>query len=231
LIHFRNFHLKLGESTNSLSAKVFWEVQEDASKPLEICLTKLRIDGMYAEGVTDKFHAAYLQQVKEWKLRYARADQRNAPVRDLLATTGEAIKAQGAFAAAVLRHDIPLKCGESYDLLKRATEAKRINAADADDLVITQRENYLLAKLAQDFPITGTTNKGVTVASNLGAEHRLADNVLAWNAAHPKFKISLIEITPKKVLEIRGELRSVTLVKTSSPADAPQIAPEKTKPK
>lgn len=198
LIHFRNFHLTGAQSPLGPSAERYWAVQRDIFELISRCAEKYQFAGAYADGITDRGFDINLERLAD--VKKGLGDNREKPLKQMLAEAGGNLQASGALVGAVIRWNIPLKCAESFELHRQAAEAQRIGAAHADDIVLTARENELLRRIAVDFP-----SGSVTVFSDFGADHRFEDNITVWNAAHPERKFRAIEITPKTVLEIRGE--------------------------
>ena len=198
IIHVRNFHLTGTQSPLAPSAEKFWGVQQEALELIGKSLVRYQIAGAYPEGVTDRSYELYRERFAE-VVQKARGNEEQ-PLKQLLADAGDALQAHGAIAGAIVRWNLPVKCGESFELHQRASEALRIGAAKADEIVLTAREDELIRRIASDFP-----RGSATVLTNFGAEHRLEDNVARWNTAHAESQVRVIELTPAAVLRIRGE--------------------------
>jgi hypothetical protein len=198
IVHVRNIHLRKDISPNDSRAKTFWEVQTEMFELMKKCDQRFSFSGLYPDGVTDKYLAEYNHRLKQ------RSQSPGASFEDLnalLIGTSEPIQASGALAAYAISRKMEFNAGESYELHQRAQKALQDKASDADDLSLRQREDRLLEQIRVDFP-----QGGINVLTNLGAEHRLFDNVKKWNATHPDFQFSLIEVSPRKVREILDEI-------------------------
>lgn len=201
VIHVRNHHLAGFDSPDAPEAAPFWQAQEQMFQVMEECSTRFSISALYGDGPTDKFIQSYNRQLAAQSAHFGQ--RKPSDLKALLDGASESLKAQGALAGFAIRHDMPFHFGENFELAERARQARRTKAPDADDLVLRQRENFLLSRVFADFP-----HGQVTIMTNFGADHYLWDNIQRWNQEHPQYKLQLIEVSALKVRELGYELPS-----------------------
>ncbi|NDC38283.1 MAG: hypothetical protein EBZ48_09560 [Proteobacteria bacterium] len=201
LIHMRNHHLAGFTSPDAPEAATYWEAQRQMFALMDECTSRYTISALYGDGATDKYIELYNREIALQRSHLGGNKPTDLPT--LLRGASESLKAQGALAGYALLHDMQLNAGESFELHQRARAARMAKSPGADDLVLRQREDFLLSRIFADFP------KGnVTVMTTFGADHLLWDNVRRWNEENPKYKISLIEVSAHKVRELGFELPS-----------------------
>ena len=201
IIHVRNHHLAGYDSPDAPAAAPFWEAQSQMLQLMEECSTQHPIAALYGDGPTDRFIQSYNQKLAAQSATLGVTKPND--LKALLNGTSESIKAQGALAGFAIRHNMTFHYGENFELAERARAARLAKAPDADDLVLRQREDFLLSRILADFP-----QGNVTVITSFGADHYLWDNIARWNEAHPGYKFSLIEVSAHKVRELGFELPS-----------------------
>jgi hypothetical protein len=199
LIHMRNHHLAGFTSPDAPEARPYWEVQSQMFALMQECSSRYSIAALYGDGATDKYIDLYNRDLALQRSHFGA--KKPTDLKALLDGASESLQAQGALAGYALVHNLTLTAGENFELHKRAREARRTKAPDADDLVLRQREDFLISKIFADFP-----HGNVTVMTTFGADHFLWDNIQRWNAAHPGYKLSLIEVSAAKVRELGFEL-------------------------
>lgn len=199
IIHVRNHHLAGYASPDAPAAAPFWEAQSQMFQLMEECATQHPIAALYGDGPTDRYIQSYNQKIAARSAELGASKPNN--LKALLNGTSESIKAQGALAGFAIRHAMLLHYGENFELAERARSARLTNSPNADDLVLRQREDFLLSRIRADFP-----QGNVTVMTTFGADHFLWDNIRRWNEAHPEYKLSLIEVSAPKVRELGFEM-------------------------
>ena len=199
LVVVRNHHLSSSQSPDDASAVTFWSVQDQVLALSEEAAAKYTFSAVYPEAVTDKFVHEYNLQLSERQANFVK--DKPGDCKSLLTGSTEPLKACGAMTAFALRHQMKFSNGASHELNRKASEARRSGSAEADDLTLRQREDYLLSHIHDEFP-QGTPY----VLTNFGADHNFVDNINEWNRTHPDFRIALIEISPKLVRELRDEM-------------------------